>query len=180
VDVKKNPGAHVAHAVPLAATVKPVLHVHPPLDPQTPLRQLQLEGGFTTAKAMHLPVPEMPSSQDEHPVGHGSQVEPKNPAAHVSHDVPVKPGAQLQVPDGEQTPDLEQGGEHVADSISRREKEPELPEGSCVISGTESQRINRSLEPVLTAIQTLDEIARDPAESDWEAFVGGVDGTDAN
>jgi hypothetical protein len=92
--------------------------------------QLQLDGGLTTGATKHLPVPEVPSSQEEHPEGHGWQFGPKNPGEHDWQDVPVNPGAQLHVPDGVQTPDPAQGGEHVEDSISRSENEPRLLDGS--------------------------------------------------
>lgn len=93
VEVKKKPGEHVAHAVPLSAVVKPAVQTHWPLVPQTPLRQLQVEGALVTMDFKHCPVPVIPSSQVVQLLGHGLHCGPKNPVAHVSHDEPVKPAA---------------------------------------------------------------------------------------
>jgi hypothetical protein len=106
-------------------------------------------------------------------------VGPKKPEAQVSHEAPVNPGAQAHEPDAEQTPEPAHGGEHVEDSMSRRESEPALVEGSCEMSGTESQRMTRLLDPALTAAQTLEEMAREPADKGCEAFVAGVAGSGA-
>ena len=176
VEVKKNPGKHLAHAVPLSAVVKPGLHVHCPLALQIPLRQLQLDGGLPTVAVKHLPEPEIPSSQDPHPAGHCWQDGPKKPRAQDSHAVPVNPGAHEQVPDAEHTPEPAHGGEHAADSIPRREREPALEVGSWAMSGIESQRMTRLFEPAITEAQTLDEMAMEPADKGWEALVGGVEG----
>jgi hypothetical protein len=40
---------------------------------------------------------------------------PKKPSAQDSHEDPVKPVGQVQVPDAEQTLEPEQGGEQVDD-----------------------------------------------------------------
>ena len=179
MDVKKNPGEHFAQAVPLAAVVNPTLHVHCPLDPHTPLRQLQLDAGLVTVAERHRPDPDIPSSQDAHPAGHAWQVGPKNPGEQDSHDAPVNPGAQLHVPEAEQTPEPAHGGEHADDSRSRSESAPELVVGSWVRSGIESQRMTRLLGPAFTAAHTLDDRAREPADNGWDAFTGGVEGSEA-
>ena len=178
VEVKKNPAAHFAHAVPLSAFVQPGLHVHWPFEPQMPLRQLQVEGALLTMGFRHLPEPEIPSSQDAQPAGHGWHVGPKKPEAHDSHDEPVKPGAQEHVPEAEHTPAPAHGGEQARDSISRRESEP--VEGSCVMSGTESQRMTRLFDPELTAAQTFDDRASELADKGVEEFETGVVGSDVN
>lgn len=78
----------------------------------------------------------------------------------------MKPDGQVHVPEAEQTPEPEHGGEHEADSMSRSEREPAVPEGSCETSGTESQRIMRLFEdPEDTAAQTFEESASELAES---------------
>lgn len=114
-EVKKNPWAHLAQAVPLSALVHPALQEHCPFEPHTPFRQLHDEGGFKTGAERHRPVPEIPSSQDVQPWGHGWQFGPKNPWAHDSHEDPVKPVGQVHVPDAEQIPAPEHGGEHAED-----------------------------------------------------------------
>jgi len=177
VDDRKKPEEHCAHAVPLAAVVHPVLQVHCPFAWQTPFRQLQLEEGLLTMVVKHRPVPEIPWSQDVHPAGHGAQVGPKKPEAHDSQDPPVNPGAQLHVPDEEQTPELAQGGEHAEDSMSRSERDPELVEGSCVTSGTEFHSTTRLLDPAFTATQTFEERASEPADNGVEVFEAGEEGS---
>ncbi|KAF7975000.1 hypothetical protein HWV62_10605 [Athelia sp. TMB] len=111
----------------------------------------------------------MPSSQSVQPLGHFWQVGPKKPVEHVSQDVPLKPVGHTHVPVAEQTPDPEQGGEHAEDSISTSARDPDEEAGSCVKSGTESQRITRLFAlPAVTATQTLWEI-------DNESEVMGTD-----
>lgn len=109
-----------------------------------------------TTALKHRPLPEIPSSQDWHPVGQGEQFGPKKPVAQVSHDAPVKPGGQVHVPAAEHMPAPAHGGEHAADCMSRRAMLfNEEPEGSCNKSAIESQRIKRSVEegPDATAAQ---------------------------
>lgn len=71
VEVRKNPGEHFAHAVPLSAAVKPALQAHCPLAPQTPLRQLHVDDALETLGFRHLPVPVIPSSHELQPAGQG-------------------------------------------------------------------------------------------------------------
>lgn len=78
----------------------------------------------------HRPPPEIPSSQDAQPLGHGLHFGPKKPDAQDSHDVPLKPEGQMHEPEAEQTPDPAQGGEHAADWMSTKEIEPAEPDGS--------------------------------------------------
>ncbi|KAJ7238437.1 hypothetical protein C8J57DRAFT_1566168 [Mycena rebaudengoi] len=66
-------------------------------------------------------LPVSPSSHLEHLPGHAAQPGPKNPAAQVSHEAPVKPGAQVQ----------EHGGEHEVDWMSKRVRELGALVGSC-------------------------------------------------
>ncbi len=91
VEVRKNPVAHLAHAVPLLAVVKPSVQVQAPLDPHSPLIQLHVDGELDTCVTKHLPVPEIPSSHFVQLDGHAWQLEPKKPDAQDSHDSPRKP-----------------------------------------------------------------------------------------
>jgi len=86
LESKKKPGAQLAHAVPLLLAVQPALHVHWPLLPHTPFRQLHDEGGFKTAGTKHFPEPVKPWSHVAQPEGHGWQDGPKNPGAQLSQD----------------------------------------------------------------------------------------------
>lgn len=168
VESRKNPAAHLAHAVPLSAVVQPGRHVHvPPVVAHTPFSQLQLEGGLETVGVRQRPLPEIPSSQDVHPSGQAWHVGPKNPAEQDSHEVPLNPVGQMHVPDEEHTPEPEQGGEQAEDCISSNDREEPEPEGSWARSGTESHRIIRApeLEEDETAAQTLGASEREPAES---------------
>ena len=162
----------MAQAVPFDEVVHPALQVHLPLDPHTPLTQLHVEGAFVTLNWRHVPVPEMPSSQSRQPAGQASQLGPKRPEAHDSQDDPVKPLWQTHFPDEEQTPPDEQGVEHAVDCMSTSVSElPNVPDGSCDTSGTESHRMMRSLDELATDIQTSDASAREPAESCFVLFV---------
>jgi hypothetical protein len=89
---RKNPGAQVAHRVLFDAVVQPALHVHWPLVPQTPLRQLQAEEALAPVVERQRPEPAIPSSQVAQPAGHAWHEGPKKPFAHTSQDVPLKPG----------------------------------------------------------------------------------------
>ena len=60
--VWKKPLEHAEHAVPFVPVVQPVLHVHCPSEPQTPLRQLQVDGRLATAGVRQTPVPVIPWS----------------------------------------------------------------------------------------------------------------------
>ena len=60
-------------------------------------------------------------------------------------------------------PEPEQGGEHEALCMSRRDKDEEAP-GSWVMSGMESHRMTRLAEPELTATQIFCEIESEAAE----------------
>jgi hypothetical protein len=180
VEVAKNPVAHLAHAVPLAAVIHPGLHEHEPSGAHSPLRQLQADKGLATGGVKHLPVPEIPSSHDEQPAGHAWHVGPKKPAAQVSQDVPLNPGAHVQVPDAEQVPELAQGGEQVEDCMSRSDMEPVLRKGSCAVSGTESHNTTRPLDPNDNATQTLVDMAIDPAVNGVEPLDTGPEGRELN
>lgn len=92
--------------------------------------QLQLDGGFVTTEAMQRPVPVIPPSQDVQPEGQALHVGPKYPVAHDSQEVPLNPVGHVQVPEAEQTPFPEQGGEHAVDCKFKREREPEAAWGS--------------------------------------------------
>ena len=83
---KKKPGAQLAQAVPLLLVVQPALHVHCPLPPQTPFRQLHDDGGLDTAGTKHFPVPVRPWSHVVQLEGHGWHVGPKKPDAQLSQD----------------------------------------------------------------------------------------------
>ena len=158
--------------MPFAAVVHPELHVHWPFEPHTPLRQLHDDGGLLTGATRQRPLPAMPSSHDVHPAAHAWQSGPKNPLAHASHDAPVKPAGQVQVPAAEQMPAPEHGGEHAADCMSRIEMLlSDEPEGSCERSAMESQRMRRSVDedPAETAAQTLDDIMTEPAAVEVES-----------
>lgn len=133
-----------------------------------------------TIGTKHLPVPEMPSSQDAHPTGHCWHAGPKKPVAQDSHDEPVNPAGQVHVPEAEHIPEAAHGVEHANDWISRRERALELPAGSWVMSGTASHRITRLLEPELTATQTLDERASELADNGVDEFETNVDGSCVN
>ena len=176
-EVKKNPGAHWAQAVPLLAVVHPALQEHWPFEPQTPFKQLHVE--LVAAGTRQSPLPEMPSSQLWHPAGHAWQFGPKKPWAQDSHDVPVKPGGHVHVPEEEHTPAPAQGGEHAEDWMSRMDMLlSEEPAGSCDKSATESQMIRRSPDegPEETAAQTFDEIISELAVDDVESRVALLDG----
>jgi len=118
----------------------------------------------------HLPVPCIPSSHWSHPLGHCLQAGPKNPEAHVSHDVPLKPGAQIHVlVNGEQIPLFEHAGLQANDMTSYKlsvvEEEEAEERGSCDVSGTEDQTTARSLlplDPPITA-HILSARTNDPA-----------------
>lgn len=129
VEERKNPGAHFAHAVPLFPAIHPGLHVHWPLGWHCPFRQLQLGGALATIGIKQRPDPEMPSSQEEQLLGHGRQFGPKNPCAQVSQDDPVNPGGHEHVPEAEQTPEPEHGGEHAEDWMSVN-RSLDVPDGS--------------------------------------------------
>ena len=60
--VWKKPLPHAEHEVPLVPVVQPGLHVHFPSEPQTPLRQLQVDGKLVTAGVRQTPVPVIPWS----------------------------------------------------------------------------------------------------------------------
>lgn len=178
---RKKPVAHLAHAVPFDAVVHPGRHVHCPLVPHSPLRQLQLAGGLVTGAVRHLPLPAMPSSQVVHPLAHGLHVGPKNPVEQVSQEVPLNPVGQIHVPDAEHTLEPEQGGEHAEDSMSTSEREPAELVGNCVKSGTESQRITRLLSgPAFTATQTFEAMARESAVMGTDVLDMGVVGRAEN
>lgn len=134
-------------------------------------------GGFSTVRLRQRPVPVLPSSQSAHPAGHAAQLGPKKPDAHDSQDAPVKPVGHVQVPVAEQTPLPEHGGEHADDCRSSSPSEPEAPEGSCDMSGTESQKIRRLL-PAVSATQTSDAIAMELADRGVEEdeLPSGVEG----
>ena len=87
--------------------------------------QLQFDGGFVTIGVRQRPVPVIPSSQDVQPEGQALHVGPKYPEAHDSQEVPLNPVGHVQVPEAEQTPFPEQGGEHAVDCKLKRESEPE-------------------------------------------------------
>lgn len=115
----------------------------------------------------------MPSSQEVQPAGHAWQSGPKNPEAQDSQDEPVKPWGQEHVPDAEQIPAPEHGGEHADDWMSRREMLlSEVSDGSCDKSGIGSQRMRRSVEPdpEATAAHTLDDNMTDPAAVELESL----------
>lgn len=116
VDVRKNPGEHWAHAVPLEDVVHPGLHAHCPFDPHSPLRQLHVDGAFEgRVGTRHRPEPVLPWSHDGHPAGHAWHLGPKNPWAQDSQEEPVKPVGQLHVPEEVQTPEPAHGGEQAED-----------------------------------------------------------------
>jgi hypothetical protein len=149
---RKKPGAQVAHAVPLLLPTQPALHVHWPLLPHTPFRQLHDDGRLATVGIKHLPEPVRPWSHVAQLEGHGWQEGPKNPGEQLSHDWPVNPGAQLHWPEGEHVPVLAHGGEHAADCRSVRLSAPAaVVEGSCAKSGIASQTMMRVLEDVSAA-----------------------------
>jgi hypothetical protein len=61
--------------------------------------------------------------------------------------------------------------------MSRRDKEPELVEGSCAMSGIGSQSTTRLLDPAFTAAQTFEERTSEPPGNGVEAFEAGVEGS---
>jgi hypothetical protein len=130
--------------------------------------------------AKHRPLPEIPSSQDVHPLGHCAHFGPKKPGAQDSHDVPLNPGGQVHEPKAEQTPDPAQGGEQAADCMSTRKRDWAEPDGSWPKSGIESHNMTRLLELELTATQTLEERASEPADNGDEEFRIGDVGSDVN
>jgi hypothetical protein len=179
VEVRKKPEEQAAHAVPLEAVVKPGLHAHCPFVPQTPLRQLQVEGALATVRLRHWPVPVIPWSHFSQPSGQGLHWGPKNPSAHDSQEDPVNPGEHWQVPEAEQTPELEHGGEHALDWISTSVR-PEALAGSWVISGTESHMMSRLFEgPEVVATQTFEDSASERPVSEEELKLG-VEGRELN
>jgi hypothetical protein len=115
VEVKKNPGEHVAHAVPLLAVVNPALHEHCPLGPHSPLIHLHLAGSLAITDFKHLPEPVIPSSQLWQFVGQGWHWGPKDPDAQDSHEAPVNQEAQWQVPEVVHTPEDAQLGLQAED-----------------------------------------------------------------
>jgi hypothetical protein len=126
------------------------------------------------------PEPAIPSSHVVQPVGHAWHEGPKNPVAQTSQDEPLKPVGHVHWPDAEQTPEPEHGGEQALDSIAERDIE-DMP-GSWETSGAESQRTMRLDDPlpVVTAIQTLEDMAIAPAENGVELPDGGDVGRAAN
>jgi hypothetical protein len=98
-------------------------------------------------------------------------VGPKNPSAHDSQAVPVKPGGQLHVAEAEQTVELEHGGEQPDDWISTRARGRDIAGGSWETSGTESQNIKRD-EPEVKTAQTLLESAKELAGRGMEELIG--------
>lgn len=168
--------SHLAHAVPFVPVVQPALQVQVPSEPHTPLRQSHVDGAFLMIGSRHRPEPVIPSSQVAQSAGHAWQVEPKNPGAQVSQDVPLNPGGQVHVPEAEHTPAPAHGGEHAEDWMSSSWESPDAPEGSCEASGTLSQKTRRSLEEPETAIHTFDEIASAPGEI-FEVVFEGVLGS---
>jgi hypothetical protein len=134
---------------------------------------------------MHRPEPLIPSSHCAHPSGHFWHWGPKKPVAHTSHDAPVNPGAHAQVPEAVHSPEAEQGEEQVLDCISMRVRALDpAGGGSWEMSGTESHIMTRfeeldEDEEGWTAIQTLEEMARDLAVSGVED-VNGAEGREAN
>ena len=159
MEVKKKPGKHVAHAVPLLAVVNPALHEHCPLDPHSPLRQLQLAGSLAITSVKHLPEPLVPSSQLVQFCGQAWQVGPKNPESHESHKAPVNPEAHRQVPEIVHTPEAAQLGLQAEDWMSVRESEPRLLAGSWLTSGTASQTITRLLSAFKAAQTAEDKVS---------------------
>lgn len=135
--------------------------MHCPLEPQTPLTQLQLDGRFVTAGVRQIPVPEIPWSHLAQFDGQGWHLGPKKPCAHDSHEEPVKPVGQVHVPFAEHTPLPEQDGVHDDDWMSRIESAPVATDwGSWETSGTELQKTMR-LEPDCVESQTFDDRAND-------------------
>lgn len=166
LESRKYPVAHFAQAVPLDAVVHPALHEHAPSEPQTPLMQSQLDGGLLTSGTRHFPVPCKPWSHFSQSAGQGWHVGPKNPSAQDSHEEPVKPVGQTHLPAVEHTPAPAHGGEHAEDCISSSARGLfSVLDGSCDTSGTESQKMTRSLEeePANDA-HMLDARAKEPAE----------------
>lgn len=73
----KKPFAQTEHCVELeeVLVVQPALHVHALVAPvwsQVPNAQLQEDGGNGVIAERQAPVPEVPSSHFEHPVGHSA------------------------------------------------------------------------------------------------------------
>jgi hypothetical protein len=123
-----------------------------------------------TGAAKHRPLPEIPSSQDVHPLEHCSHVGPKKPDAQDSHEVPLNPVGQVHDPEAEQTPDPEHGGEQAVDCMPTRDREPADPDGSWLKSGMESQRMTRLLEFKLTASHILEARNIDSADNGVDTF----------
>lgn len=169
--------------MPFGALVKPVVHVQLPLAPQTPLTQLHDAGALAGVVTRQRPLPVNPSSHLAQPLGHAAQLGPKNPAAQLSHDAPVKPAAQVHVPAAVQMPDDAHGGEHAADSMSKRVRVLGALVGSWAVSGMESQTMTRAFPEAgeLMAIQTLEDSAREPRVSGVEELTPmGVVGMEVN
>lgn len=121
--LRKNPSAHAAQSVPLEAVVQPALHVQPPPEEHSPLRQLHEEGGLETVGTRQTPLPVSPSEHVVQLDGHGEQVGPKKPGEHdeqVGSVNPVEQTHELLFPDedGVQTPPEEHAGVHDADCMS--------------------------------------------------------------
>ena len=88
----------------------------------------------------------------------------------------MKPVGQLHVPEEVQTPEPAHGGEQAEDWMSSKERDVDVPAGSCDTSGTESQRTTRLVDddPVeLTAAQTLLERAKELAVSGVDVLAAG-------
>ena len=109
------------------------------------------------------------------PEGQALHVGPKYPGAHDSQEVPLNPVGHVHVPEAEQTPLPEQGGEHAVDCKFRRESEPEAVSGSWLTSGIEFQTMTRLLLPAETSAQTFPESANDDALN-VDAFAIGESG----
>ena len=91
----------------------------------------------------------------------------------------MNPVAQTHVPEAEHTPAPAHGGEHADDWMSRSSEMEDALDGSCDTSGTLSQNITRLFEePEENAAQTLDERAREPAET--LVLLSGVAGSCVN
>jgi hypothetical protein len=149
------------------------MQVHCPLEPHSPLIQLQLDGGFVTIGDKQRPVPDNPSSQEVHPEGHAWHVGPKKPVAQDSQDEPVKPLGHEHVPAAEQTPFPEQGGEQDDDCRLSNDMDPDALAGSWLTSGIEFHNMTRLLPPADTAAQTFPERATEDAVSGIDVFPTG-------
>ena len=129
------------------------------------MRQLQLEGLLEITGFKQIPVPVVPSSQVVQFDGQGWHLEPKNPGAQDSQDVPVKPEAHLQVPAVVHTPEDAQMGLQAEDWSWVRESEPKLLAGSWLMSGIDSQTIKGLLLLEFMAAQTAEDKVSDWAVS---------------